>query len=40
MGDFRCVGWGHNIFFRYVINNYRGVSAKFIFQVGLAVGVR
>ena len=27
-------------FFRYVINIYRGVSAKFKFRVGLAVGVR
>ncbi len=38
--DFRYVGWGRSAFFLYVINFDRGVSAKFIFQVGLAVGVR
>ncbi len=38
--DFRYVGWGHIIFFRYVITFDRGVSAKLKFQVGLAVLVR
>jgi len=40
MGDFRYVGWGRSVFFRYVINFYQGVLSKFKFQVGLAVGVR
>ncbi len=38
--DFRYVGWGRSIFPRYVIDIDRGVSAKFKFQVGLALGVR
>jgi len=37
---FRYVGWGRGMFSRYVINFDRVISAKFIFQVGLAVGVR
>ena len=28
------------LFFRYVINFYRGIFSKFKFQVALAVGVR
>jgi hypothetical protein len=40
LGDFRYVGWGRSVFFRYVINFYRGVFSKFKFQVGLAVGDR
>ena len=40
LGDFRYVGWVHNIFSRYVIVLYRGVHPKFKFQVGLVVGVR
>jgi len=38
--DFRDVGWGHIMIFRYVIAFYRVGSAKFKFQVGLVVGVR
>ena len=40
LGDFRYVGWGRSAFFRYRIICDRGVAAKFIFKVGLAVGVR
>jgi hypothetical protein len=40
LGDFRYVGWAHNIISRYVIVLYRGVYAKFKFQVGLVAGVR
>ena len=38
--DFRYVEWGRSVFSRYVIDIDRGVSAKFKFQVGLAVGAR
>ena len=31
LGDFRYVGWGRGIFYRYVIVLYRGGSAKFTF---------
>jgi hypothetical protein len=40
LGDFRGVGWGRDLFSRYVIVLYRGVSAKFKFHVGLVVEVR
>ena len=40
LGDFRYVGWVHRIFSRYVIVLYRGVYAKFTFQVGLVVRAR
>ncbi len=38
--DFRDVGWGRGVLSLYVIVLYRGVSARFKFQVGLVVGVR
>ena len=38
--DFRYGGWGRGIVFQYVGNFDRGISAKFKFQIGLAVGVR
>ena len=38
--DFQYVGWGRDIFFRYVIAFDRGDSTKFRFQVGLEVGAR
>ena len=40
LGHFRYVGWGRSFYFRYGIYSDRGVSVKFIFYVGLAVGVR
>ncbi len=39
-GDFRYGGWGRGIVFQYVGNFNHGISAKFKFRVGLAVGVR
>ena len=39
-GDFRYGGWGRGIIFQYVGNFDRGISAKFKFQTGFAVGVR
>ena len=38
--DFRYVGWGRSIFYRYVSIFDRGVFAKFKFLVRLVVGVR
>ena len=38
--NFRDVGWVRGVVSLYVIVLYRGVSAKFKFQVGLVVGVR
>jgi len=40
LGDFRYVGWDRIICRRYVRMFYRGVFARFKFQVGLAVGAR
>ena len=38
--DFRYGGWGHGVVFRYVGNFNRGISTRFKFRVGMAVGVR
>jgi hypothetical protein len=40
LGDFRYVGWSGNLFYRYVSILSRSIVVKFIFQIGLAVGVR
>ena len=38
--DFRYVGWGRSVFYRYVIIFSRSIVVKYTFQVGLAVGAR
>ena len=40
LGGFRYVGWDRNIFCQYMRIFYRGVFARFKFQVGLADGAR